>query len=183
MRFDRSLYGGTTNFGRRRHKDLQGAKIRFRGTEYKRKDATSVNFNSFYFSYLLQLETDFGLVNKHLYKRIKTSSIFGSTSDWPIEPLIHRKLGEASLLHPTRWKPSLLDPTGQETPTTRFTPTSISGNNRTSLRGTTTRNQRSVNQELVTTVDPAKNRSSLTSRTSTSLHRYNSEKQFSNTIT
>ena len=112
MRFDRSLYGGTTNFGRRRHKDLQGAKIRFRGTEYKRKDATSVKIRSFYFSYLLQLRTDFGLVNKNLYKRVTTSSIFGSTSDWPIEPLIHRKLGEASLLHPTRWKPSLLDPTG-----------------------------------------------------------------------
>ena len=112
MRFDRSLYGGTTNFGRRRHEDLQGAKIRFRGTEYKRKDATSVKFNSFHFSYLLQLKTDFGLVNKNLYKRVTTSSIFGSTSDWPIEPLIHRKLGEASLLHPTRWKPSLLHPTG-----------------------------------------------------------------------
>ena len=112
MRFDRSLYGGTTNFRRRRHKDLQGAKIRFRRTEYKRKDATSVKVNSFYFNYLLQLKTDFGLVNKNLYKRVTTSSIFGSTSDWPIEPLIHRKLGEASLLHPTRWKPSLLDPTG-----------------------------------------------------------------------
>ena len=101
MRFDRSLYDRTTNFRRRRHEDLQGAKIRFRGTEYKRKDATSVKFNSFHFSYLLQLETDFGLVNKHLYKRVTTSSIFGSISDWPIEPLIHRKLGEASLLHPT----------------------------------------------------------------------------------
>ena len=78
MWFDRSLYGGTTNFGRRRHKDLQGAKIRFRRTEYKRKDATSVKVNSFYFNYLLQLKTDLGLVNKNLYTRVTTSSIFGS---------------------------------------------------------------------------------------------------------
>ena len=49
MRFDRSLYGGTTNFGRRRHEDLQGAKIRFRRTEYKRKDATSVKLQQFLF--------------------------------------------------------------------------------------------------------------------------------------
>ena len=78
----------------------------------KGKTETSVKLQQFLFQLLLQLKTDKGPVNKNLDKRVTTSFIFGSTSDWPIEPIIHRKLGEASLLHPTRWKPSLLDPTG-----------------------------------------------------------------------
>ena len=56
MRFDRSLYGRTTNFGRRRHKDLQGTEIRFWTTEYKREDRTSVKLQQFLFQIFVTTE-------------------------------------------------------------------------------------------------------------------------------
>ena len=56
MRFDRSLYGRTTNFGRRRHKDLQVSEIRFWTTEYKREDRTSVKLQEFLFQLFVTIE-------------------------------------------------------------------------------------------------------------------------------
>ena len=56
MRFDRSLYGRTTNFGRRRHKDLQVSEIRFWTTEYKREDRDKCKTSTVFISAIVTTE-------------------------------------------------------------------------------------------------------------------------------